>query len=98
MKHLLLAAAVICSPCIDWTRFSGTVKAVNLKDSTVTIQNKDGDLITIPIDYQTKITERRGELKGLAALELDEKVTLIRRPSVEPPKTETFDEMNKLKN
>lgn len=95
MKQWILAA-VICSACIDWTRFSGTVKGINLKDSSITIQNKDGDLITIPIDYQVKITERRGELRGIASLELDEKIVLIRRQSAEQ-KTETFDEMNKPK-
>jgi len=96
MKHLIAAVAIACSPCIDWTRFSGTVKAINGKDNTITIQNRDGDLFTIPIDYQVKISEKRGELRSISNLQLDEKVTLIRRPSVEPPK-ESFDEMNKVK-
>ncbi len=97
MKHVLLAAAIACSPCIDWTRFSGTVKAINLEKSTVTIQNRDGDLFVIPIDYQVKVSEKHGELRGLTSLELDEKVTLIRIPKTEPPKMENLDEMNKLK-
>lgn len=96
MKHLLIAA-VVCSACIDWTRLSGTVKAINLKDSNVTIQMKDGAILTVPVDYQVKITERHGELRGLANLQLDEKITLIRIPSIKPPEPESFDEMNKLK-
>lgn len=97
MKHLLLAVAVVCTPCLDWTRFSGTVKAVNTRDNSITIQNRDGDLFTIPIDYQVKISEKHGELRSLSNLQLDEKITLIRRPAAEPP-METFDEMNKLKS
>ncbi len=96
MKHLLIAAVVACTPCIDWTRLAGTVKAINLKESSVTIQNRDGDLLTIPVDYQIKITEKHGELRSLANLQLDEKVTLIRIQSVQP-KDETMDEMNKNK-
>lgn len=96
MKRLLLGVAIVCSPCIDWTRFSGTVKSLNLKESSVTIQNRDGDLFVIPIDYQVKITEKHGEIRNLANIQLDEKITLIRTPSAEPPK-ETFDDMNRQK-
>ncbi len=96
MKHLVLAAAV-CAACVDWTRFSGTVKALNMKENTVTIENRDGDLLVIPIDFQVKITERHGELLGFSSLKLDEKITLIRVQSVEIPKTETFEDMNKSK-
>lgn len=92
-----ILTAVVCTACIDWTRFSGTVKAVNLKESTVTIQNRDGDLFIIPIDYQVQITEKHGEKRGLLSLQLDEKITLIRMQKAEPPKAESFEEMNKLK-
>lgn len=95
MKHWLIAA-IVCTACIDWTRLAGTVKAINLKDSSVTIQNRDGDLLTVPIDYQIKITEKHDELRSLANLHLDEKVTLIRIQSL-PVKDETMDEMNKGK-
>lgn len=96
MKHILVAAAVACAMCIDWTRLSGQVKAINLKDSTVTIQNRDGDLLAVPIDYQIKVTEKHGELKSLSSLQLDEKITLIRIQSIQP-KEETMDEMNRQK-
>lgn len=95
MKNLILAA-VVCTACVDWTRFSGTVKSVNPKESTVTIETRDGDLLVIPVDFQVKITEKRGEIRPLSGLKLDEKVTLIRVQSLElPNKTETFEEMNK---
>ncbi len=97
MKHVILAAALTCSLCIDWTRLSGTVKAINLKDSTVTIQMNDKAILTIPVDYQVKITENHGEMRGISTLHLDDKITLIRIPAPEPPKVENFDEMNKLK-
>lgn len=77
-KLALLAAVVVCAPGIDWTRLSGTVKAINLKESNVTIQNRDGDLLTIPVDYQVKITEKHGEMRNMSNLRLDEKITLIR--------------------
>jgi len=96
MKHLIVAAAVACAPCIDWTRLAGTVKAINLKDSTVTIQNRDGDLLTVPIDYQIKITEKHGEIRTLGNLQLDEKVTLIRIQSL-PVKEDTTEELNRQK-
>lgn len=96
MKKLILAVAISCLPCVDWTRLCGTVKAINLKDSTVTIQNRDGDLISIPIDYQVKITEKHGEMRSLQNLKLDEKITLIRIQSL-PIKDESMDEMNRLK-
>ncbi len=95
MKKWLIAA-VVCSACIDWTRLSGTVKAINLKDSTVTIQNRDGDLLSVPIDYQVKMTEKNGELRNLGNLKLDEKITLIRIQSL-PVKDDTFEEMNRTK-
>jgi len=96
MKKLILSL-LFCAVCVDWTRFRGTVKAINQKDSTVTILNKDGDLIVIPVDYQVKIEEKHGEQRGLLNLQLDEKVTLIRTPRADVPKTESFEEMNRTK-
>lgn len=84
-RNVILIAAA-CA-CIDWTRLSGTVKAVNFKAATITIQNRDGDLFTVPIDYQVTISERNGDLKGIKSLRLDEKVTLLRVPA-DPVKEE----------
>jgi hypothetical protein len=83
LKALTLAAAV-CVPCVEWTRLAGTVKNVNLRDSTVTIQNKDGDLLTIPIDYQVSIVEKHDEIRTMKSLKLDEKITLTRVQSDKP--------------
>lgn len=72
---------------VEWTRLRGTVKAINLKSSSLTIQNGDGDLISVPIDYQVKILEKRGDITTLGRLQLDQKVMLIRIP-IEKPKEE----------
>lgn len=77
MRYLLVLLATACL-CIEWTRIAGTVKVINLRDSTVTLQNRDGDLLTVPVDYQVKITEKHGELRDLKHLALDERITLTR--------------------
>ena len=76
IKPILIAAA--CVACLEWTRLSGTVKSVNLKDQTVTIQNRDGDLLTVPVDYQVTMIEKHDEMRSLKTLHLDEKITLTR--------------------
>jgi len=83
IKTVILAAAV-CVPCVEWTRLSGKVKAINLRDSTVTIQNNDGDLLTVPVDYQVKVMEKHDELRGLKNLALDEKIILLRTLQEKP--------------
>jgi small-conductance mechanosensitive channel len=83
VKSILLAA-VVCLPCVDWTRLSGTVKAINLKASTITIQNRDGDLLTIPVNFEVSITEKHDERRTLKTVRLDEKITLLRVPADAP--------------
>lgn len=90
---ILVVAACVC---VEWTRFTGTVKSVDLKKSTVTIQIKGGDILTIPVDYQVKIIEKHDESRDLKHLELDEKITLINTPS-DQPKQESFEDMNSKK-
>lgn len=82
--HMALWVAVIACVCLEWTRLSGVVKAINLRDSTVTIQNRDGDLLTVPVDYQVKVIEKKGELRALKDLALDEKIILTRVVSEKP--------------
>lgn len=77
---VLLTAAVVCAPAVDWTRFQGTVKSINLKAQTLTLAESSGDLFTIPIDYQVKIIEKKA-IKRLVDIELDAKVTLVRTPA-----------------
>jgi hypothetical protein len=77
-KLALLAVAAACAQCVEWTRFSGTVKVINLKNNTLTLQEKNGDLLYVPIDYQIKILEKGDELRALKDLKLDDKVTLIK--------------------
>ncbi len=83
MKYHMAVFFAACL-CIDWTRLSGTVKAINLRDATVTIQNRDGDLLIVPVDYQVKMTAKHDETRDLKHLALDEKVTLIRIVSEKP--------------
>lgn len=77
--QVLLAAALACTPGVEWTRFQGTVKNVNLKSQTLTLLH-DGDFYTIPIDYQVKIIQKSA-VKRLQDIALDDKVTLIKTPS-----------------
>ena len=82
MKQWGLLAVMLC---VEWVRFTGTVKAINMKVSSVTIQNRDGDLVMVPIDYQVKIMDKGGDLRSLKDLQLDQKVTLLRVPSEPAP-------------
>jgi len=80
----ILVAAVVCTACLEWTRLSGTVKSVDQTQSTITIQNKEGDLLTVPIDYQVTIMEKHDELRSMKTVRLDEKVVLTRIRSDKP--------------
>ncbi len=84
MKIKTAALLIACALCLEWTRLSGTVKAVNLKASTLTIQNRDGDLLTVPIDYQVSITDKHEEIRTLKTVRLDDKVILVRIQSDAP--------------
>jgi hypothetical protein len=76
MKRALVIVA--CAVCVEWTRLSGTVKGIDLQHSTVTIQDRDGYLLTVPVDYQVKIMEKHDEMRDLKHLVLDEKIMLTR--------------------
>jgi hypothetical protein len=78
MKAQLLAVVLATCTCVDWVRIAGTVKAVNLKAQAVVVENKDGDLFTIPVDFQVKLTDKGGEPKFLKDLQLNEKVILTK--------------------
>lgn len=69
---------------VEWTRLKGTVKSINLKASTLMIVNSDGDPLTIPIDYQVKIIDKKNTIHRLQDTELDSKITLIRTISEKP--------------
>ncbi len=84
MKIKSIIFAVACATCLDWTRLSGVVKGVNQKDSTVTIQNRDGDLLTVPIDYQVTMIAKSGEARTIKTVKLDDKLTLTRIVSEKP--------------
>lgn len=77
---VLLAAALTCAPAVEWTRFQGTVKSINLKTQALTLADKSGDLFTVPIDYQVKIIQKNA-VKRLQDIALDDRVTLIKTPA-----------------
>ncbi len=84
MKIKWLLVAVACATCLEWTRLSGVVKGVNLKDSTVTIQNREGDFLTVPIDYQVSMIAKSGEARTIKTVKLDDKITLTRIQAEKP--------------
>lgn len=85
IKAVLIAAA--CAVCVDWTRFVGRVKKVDLQNSAVTIENNDGDILTVPYDYQVTIfvgDEPVHDLKALVQVKRNAKITLTRTPQEKP--------------
>lgn len=88
---ILLTLSLNAFADVEWTRFKGTVKAVNLKAHTLTIQNTDGDLFTIPIDYQVTIVDRKNVMRDLKDVQFDTKVVLLRVISEKPTALEESD-------
>jgi hypothetical protein len=84
MKYLVVAvilavSAVSHASNVEWTRFKGKVKNVNGKASTVTIQNGEGDLVTIKVTEDVTILSGR-DVVGLGKVRIDDKVTLLYEP------------------
>ncbi len=90
LRLLVLAATIVCQPSVEWTRFKGTVKGINLKTQTLTLSDPDGDLLSVPIDHQVKIWEKKVQ-KRLQDVELDSKVTLIKTPADQATETNPGD-------
>ena len=80
MKMLMLATLLLTHPVFGsdvlWSRFKGTVKAINGKTSTVTIQNGEGDLITVKVDNDVILGRGKEEIK-LSDVKIDDKLILI---------------------
>jgi hypothetical protein len=70
---------------VNWSRFRGKVKAINGKASTVTIQNAEGDLVTVKVDDDVSIVSGK-QVKALGDLAIDEKVVLVYFPKAPAPK------------
>ena len=90
-----LAVWVFAAP-VEWTRFKGTVKALDQKAKKVTLANKDGDIFTVLVDNDVIVVVGKEE-RQLKDVGLDDKVTLLRIPKADPPKEqeESFQEMNR---
>ena len=78
-----------CAVCIEWTKLKGTVKAIDQMHSTITIVDRNGGLLKVPMDYQVQIIDKHGEIvTSFKRLKLDNEVTLINTPMEPPPKEE----------
>lgn len=70
---------------VQWSRLSGKVKAINGKTSQVTIQNKEGDLLTVKVDQDVMIA-RDKETVAFKDVAMDDKITLLYMPKAPAPK------------
>ena len=80
-----LTVAVLAHGDVQWSRFKGKVKAVNGKAATVTIQNAEGDLVTVKVDSDVEVLRGKDQVK-LGDVAIDDKVTLVYSPKAPPPK------------
>jgi len=88
----LWAVFILCIGCISamasevaWSRFRGKVKKIDGKKLELTIQNKEGDDVTVKIDGDVLIVKGKDDVK-LAAVQLDDQVTLMWMPKAPVPK------------
>lgn len=70
---------------VAWSRFRGTIKAVNHKTGVVTLQNKDGDVFNIKVDADVTVVVGKEE-RAFKDVRIDDKVTLLYAPKVPLPK------------
>lgn len=75
---LMFASAAFGSE-ISWSRFKGTVKAIDYKASTLTIQNSEGDLVGIKVNGDVTIRQGKDDVP-LSKVQIDDKVTLFFAP------------------
>lgn len=88
-KLMAITIAVLMTTClatadVQWSRLRGKVKGVNGKTSYVTIQNREGDLLTVKVDDDVEIVSGKNVVK-LKDLEIDDKVTLVYLPKAPIP-------------
>jgi hypothetical protein len=99
MKKLVLLTLLLTHPVFGsdvlWSRFKGTVKAINGKTAMVTIQNAEGDLITVKVDADVILGRGKEEIK-LSDLKIDDKLILLFVPKAivkeadQPAEGETY--------
>lgn len=83
MLRVMLLIAVLTNiglaADVYWARFTGRVKGLNGKTSFITIQNKEGDLVSVKTDTDVTILKGKDEV-GLGDVRIDDKVTLLYSP------------------
>ena len=79
-----LLASVVRGSEVEWSRLKGTIRQVNYKTSTISIQDESGDLFKLKIDGDVTIQMGKQD-KALKDVKLDDKVTLIYSPKAPTP-------------
>jgi Cu/Ag efflux protein CusF len=75
MGPVIILAGSLMASDVQWTRFRGTVKALDLDKGRVTIQDESGDLLGIPVDANVRIFEGKDQV-SIDKLQLDAKIQL----------------------
>ena len=84
---IVLLLASICQANVRWTRFTGRVKHVDLKENRLTIQNKEGDLIDLKVDRDVTVIVDN-EARRLQEITYGDKVVVMNSPKAPEPKEE----------
>lgn len=71
---IILTGSLFASD-VQWTRFKGIVKALDLDKSRVTMMDDAGDLIGVPVDGNVRIFLGKDQV-ALDKLKLDDKIQL----------------------
>jgi hypothetical protein len=79
---------------VQWSRLRGTVKSLDYKTQRITIQNHEGDLLSVLITPDVHIIGKEAAEVPLKDVHLDDKVILTLIPEADKPKDETFEQMN----
>jgi hypothetical protein len=90
MKTPMVIIAILISLAplsadVQWSRLNGTVKGINGKRSEITVQNKEGDLLTITVTDDVSIVRKKDVVK-LKDVAIDDRVTLVNIPKAPAPK------------
>lgn len=83
---LLLSVNLVQASEIQWTRFIGTIKAVNSKSQMLTIEDQQGDLLSLHIDADVDVLKGKDPVGKFIDLKLGDKITLLYNPKAPEPK------------
>jgi hypothetical protein len=78
---LVLLSLPAAAADVEWSRFVGRAKLLNMAEQKIGILNSDGDLVIVPVTRDVRIYVGKEEL-ALNRIPLHSKVTLIRIPEL----------------